>query len=319
MKNKYLYPSDMVVLFTTFMFSIFSFMNIGKIYINIFGVSVDRELLIGINLLVCIVIVLLMIKYLNGTQSKFWGFVRIFYIQVFYVILFTECIYISQLFFDGFSFDEFFANVDYHIFHFQPSIMLHKDFVNNKIVTEIFFFSYFVYYLLITAGWWILFFRGKKRDAYKTLWTVTASFCFLYIFYCFFPVQGPKYYFSELHSIWYSNFEGYFFTSTMKKMFSEANLGGAAFPSSHVAISLIALFLNKQYNKKLIPIILPITITLFISTVYIYAHYFIDILGGLFFGILLYMYIPSLYEKFEKINISFLNKVFQKFNFKEIE
>ncbi|RLJ09694.1 MAG: hypothetical protein DRP15_02800 [Candidatus Aenigmatarchaeota archaeon] len=97
----------------------------------------------------------------------------------------------------------------------------------------------------------------------------------------------------------------------MKEIFNNARLGGAAFPSSHVAISLIALFLNRKYNKYLIPIYFPFTITLFISTVYLYAHYFVDVLGGVFIGILFYYYVPPQYEMFNKLS----RKLDKKFSF----
>ncbi|GAI04376.1 unnamed protein product, partial [marine sediment metagenome] len=77
-------------------------------------------------------------------------------------------------------------------------------------------------------------------------------------------------------------------------LFNNTNLGGAAFPSSHVALALISFILNWRYNRYLVPAYLPLTILLFISTVYLYAHYFIDIPAGIVAGILLYLLVPLL-------------------------
>jgi membrane-associated phospholipid phosphatase len=157
-----------------------------------------------------------------------------------------------------------------------------------------FFFSYFFYYALVSTGVWILFIRKHYQIAARALFIISVSFFIMYVWFIFFPVKGPKYFFPELHEIWYSNFRGYFFTKMMKGVFNNTNLGGAAFPSSHVALSLIAFLLNWKYNRYLTPVYLPLTILLFISTVYLYAHYFVDIPAGILTGIMLYLLVPKL-------------------------
>ena len=133
-----------------------------------------------------------------------------------------------------------------------------------------------------------------------------------------FPVKGPKFFIESLYNVWYSNFQGFYFTELMKRIFNTTNLGGAAFPSSHVAISLIALFLNRTYNKNLMPIIFPLTLTLMLSTVYLYAHYFIDVVGGIFAAIILYTYVPLIYDKLIYINNKVSDFLIKTYDFKEI-
>lgn len=310
--NRIFLPTDISVIILLLVFSIYSFLNIGKIKSSFLGITFDRELVFGFIFLILIVFILYFIKWTYRSKNKLVRFIRIFYIQASYLLFFSECILLSQLFFNNHSLDFIFAKADFLIFHYQPSVSLYKVFENSKWVNELFFFSYFFYYFLITSGWWFLYFRGKEEEAIETVWTVSTSFFILYMFYSVFPVKGPKFYFPELHNIWYNHFEGYFFTNLMKNIFNNARLGGAAFPSSHVAISLIALFLNRKYNKYLIPIYFPFTITLLISTVYLYAHYFVDVLGGVFIGIFLYYYIPPQYKLFKSFALK-LDKKFEKF------
>jgi membrane-associated phospholipid phosphatase len=123
----------------------------------------------------------------------------------------------------------------------------------------------------------------------------------MYVWFIFFPVKGPKYYFAELNRMWYTNFQGFLFTKVMKGLFNNTNLGGAAFPSSHVALALIAFILNCRYNRYLVPVYLPLTILLFISTIYLYAHYFIDIPAGIVTGILLYLLVPLLIKPAQRL------------------
>lgn len=304
-------PIDISLFILLFVFSIFSFLNAGKVKFKFIGISFDREIVFGFIFLLLIIVIFYFIKITYKSKNRFVRFLRIFYIQASYLLFFSECILLSQLFFNNNSLDFIFAKADFLIFHYQPSMSLYKIFENSRWVNELFFFSYFFYYFLITSGWWILFFKGKDDEAIESVWIVSTSFFILYIFYSLFPVKGPKFYFTELHNIWYNHFDGYFFTGLMKNIFNNARLGGAAFPSSHVAISLISLFLNRKYNKYLIPLFFPFTITLFISTVYLYAHYFVDVLGGIFIGILLYYYIPPQYEIFKKA-ARVLDKKFRK-------
>jgi len=68
-----------------------------------------------------------------------------------------------------------------------------------------------------------------------------------------------------------------------------------------VALALISFILNWRYNRYLVPAYLPLTILLFISTVYLYAHYFIDIPAGIVAGILLYLLVPLLLKPAKRL------------------
>ena len=54
-----------------------------------------------------------------------------------------------------------------------------------------------------------------------------------------------------------------------------------AFPSSHVGISLIILIMSRKKAPLFYKIALPLTIILILSTVYIKAHYLVDVIGAI--------------------------------------
>ena len=63
----------------------------------------------------------------------------------------------------------------------------------------------------------------------------------------------------------------------------------AAFPSSHVGISIIALLLAwRSRSKGLVFALLPFVVLICFATVYIRAHYAIDVLGGIIAAIAFY-------------------------------
>jgi len=292
--KKVIYPVELFAVLLNLIFCVCSLLNLGKVEASLLGQSIDRELLMGVVFFLVSPLMLLFIRLTNPSRNLVVQFFRLCYIQALYILYFTECIWLSQLMFDGASFDAFFANLDFRIFGFQPAIQFPRYFQEYRIVNEMFFFSYFFYYALVSTGVWILFIRKHYQIAVRVLFIISISFFIMYVWFIFFPVQGPKYFFPELHAIWYSNFRGFFFTKIVKGVFNNTNLGGAAFPSSHVAMALIAFILNWKYNRYLTPVYLPLTILLFVSTVYLYAHYFVDIPAGILTGIGLYLLVPKL-------------------------
>ena len=300
--RKVIYPVELFAVLLNLIFCVCSLVNIGKEQTSLFGLAVDRELFMGLVFFLLTPLMLLFIRLANPSQKLIVQFFRLCYIQAIYILYFTESIWLSQLLFNGASFDAFFANLDFRLFGFQPAIHFPRYFQQYRIINEMFFFSYFFYYGLISTGVWILFIRKHYQEAVRTLFIVSVSFFIMYVWFIFFPVKGPKYFFTELNEIWYSNFRGFFFTKVMKGLFNNTNLGGAAFPSSHVALALIAFILNWKYNRYLIPLYLPLTILLFISTVYLYAHYFVDIPAGIVTGIVLYLLVPLLIKPAKRLS-----------------
>jgi membrane-associated phospholipid phosphatase len=300
--RKVIYPVELFAVLLNLIFCVCSLVNIGKEQTSLFGLAVDRELFMGIVFFLLTPLMLLFIRLANPSQKLIVQFLRLCYIQAIYILYFTESIWLSQLLFNGASFDAFFANLDFRLFGFQPATQFPRYFQQYRIINEMFFFSYFFYYGLISTGVWILFIRKHYQEAVRTLFIVSVSFFIMYVWFIFFPVKGPKYFFTELNEIWYSNFRGFFFTKVMKGLFNNTNLGGAAFPSSHVALALIAFILNWKYNRYLIPLYLPLTILLFISTVYLYAHYFVDIPAGIVTGIVLYLLVPLLIKPAKRLS-----------------
>jgi len=289
-----LYPIEILCFLLNLLFAVCCFANVGRLPTKILGIGLDRELLMGFVFLLLTPLILLLIHLLNPRTGMFARLIRLCYLQGLYALYFTESILLSQLWFGGASLDAFFAGLDQKLFGFQPSLELFRLLQAYPLINEVFFFSYFFFYALVTMGVWVLFFRRRFHEAEQVLFIISASFFVMYAWFIFFPVQGPKYYFAELHAVWYANFRGYFFTGLMKGLFNHTNLAGAAFPSSHVAVALVALLLNFRHNRILALLCLPLTLLLIVSTIYLYAHFVIDIAAGLVVGLALYYLVPRL-------------------------
>jgi membrane-associated phospholipid phosphatase len=98
-----------------------------------------------------------------------------------------------------------------------------------------------------------------------------------YTVFIFFPSEGPYYYFgltpADIHGSW-------FFSGAVKLAQDIGEKPTGALPSSHVGISLILLIIGWKQGKTLFYTMLPVVIFLIIATVYIKAHYALDVIGG---------------------------------------
>lgn len=291
---KHLYPTDLLSMALALLFGVFSLLNAGKVTTKVFGWTTDREVVTGVLFLLLIPVLPLLFRWTNALSNRIVQFFRLFYAQLLYLFFYQQAIVLSQLFYHGRSFDAIFAKADHTIFAFQPSVRFHQAFSGSALINELFFFGYFSFFLLMTVGWWLLYAKGDLSGAVAAFTTITLSFYILYVFYTFFPVEGPKYYFPSLHREWYGHLKGYVFTAIMRYLFNNVDLAGAAFPSSHVLISSLALLLNLRYNRRLGIAFIPITLVLFLSTVYLYAHYVVDGIAALLLVPLFWWSVPVL-------------------------
>lgn len=216
--------------------------------------------------------------------------------------------------------DNIFAGIEQGVFGLQPSLLFHTA-LPQSWMSEAFYLGYFSYYPMIgvvTLGY----FLTKFQEFDKVSSIIVGSFFIYYILYILIPVVGPQFYFpvigwdSAIHGVfpaigdYFNNHAvvvgegpGYhngLFYNLVKSSQEVGERPTAAFPSSHVGISTILLFLASKLNKKLLYFLLPFYALLCGATVYIQAHYVIDVVGGWLSAILIYYLVVWVYDRFMK-------------------
>jgi len=196
---------------------------------------------------------------------------------------YLETIYFKKIIFDN-DIDSFLVKVENMLFGFQPSIIFYKTLPYLPIKELMCFFYSSHFYLGLTVA--IYFYITQKKIFYKLGKDILITFQFCYLFFMFIPSSGPQFYFNN--SIFHSH--GGIFYHFLAYIENNIEIPSGAFPSSHVAIATIIIiyslfFINKKRIK--IPIIFIAT-GLIISTVYIRAHYLIDVIAGIIVGSLSY-------------------------------
>lgn len=215
-----------------------------------------------------------------------------------------------------FNLDHVFAHAEQALFGCQPAVLF-SDTFPSMWASEPFNFGYFSYYPLIFIVT-LFYFINRFEWFEKISFVLVASFFIYYIIYIFVPVAGPQFYFPAIgwdnvqNGIFpaigdYFNhhtellpapgYEHGFFYQLVEHSQQVGERPTAAFPSSHVGISTIVMLMAYRINKHLFRGLLPVYLLLCGATVYIQAHYLIDVIGGLISGVTFYILTTWIYKR----------------------
>jgi membrane-associated phospholipid phosphatase len=110
-----------------------------------------------------------------------------------------------------------------------------------------------------------------------------------------FPALGPRY---SIPHMFHNDLSGLFLADRIKDFLNSLEgIKRDAFPSGHVGISLVVLFLMLKYSRKLFWLSLIPVLFLIVSTIYCRYHYFTDVLGGIILAVVS-LSIGNLYYNF---------------------
>lgn len=202
--------------------------------------------------------------------------------------------------------DHLFAAADQALFGCQPSLEFAK-WLPAKVWSELFHMGYFSYYPLIAFTILAPIFVKRERFE-RTAFIVLASFFLYYAIYLFLPVAGPQYYFhavgeSVIQAGHFPHLGDYFryhtemavspgpdgfFRNLVEATQASGERPTAAFPSSHVGMSTVLMFLLWRLRHSFCLVALPFYFFLCCATVYIQAHYLVDVMGGLVTAVVFY-------------------------------
>lgn len=217
----------------------------------------------------------------------------IYFLRQFLPFLFLSYWYPETYYFNEFIFqnlDSYLVLSEQYFFGSQPSLEFSKIFPQAWF-SELMYFGYISYYFLFfgTALW--LYFKDKILLD-KFTFIVIGSFYIYFLIYFLLPVVGPQFYFNYPDNVVP---EGYYISDLMRFLQNAGEKPTAAFPSSHVSITLTVLIFMWLYCRKLLIIALPVGIILICSTVYIKAHYLLDVIGAFIAVLITYPFINWLY------------------------
>lgn len=136
---------------------------------------------------------------------------------------------------------------------------------------------YLAYYAILYAAPLGLWFSGRRDAARHAILGVMITFYLCYVAFLFYPVAGPRYAFDLPHNA--ATEVGP--ARLAQWLLDRGDSWGAAFPSSHVAASVVATGFALRYWRPLGLLLLLPTTGLVLAVVYGQFHYGVDALTGL--------------------------------------
>ncbi len=192
----------------------------------------------------------------------------------FIIHFYPETYYLNNVVFTEYL-DPLFIAIDQWLFGCQPSTVF-SEAVPYAWFSELMNFAYMSYFFTI-LGIILYFLFHNKQNAYRAAFILLCSFFVYYIIFIIVPTAGPQFYVFD-HDTALS------VQGPMRRLLlffhSVGEQPTAAVPSSHCGIMAIYMTLLWQDGRKLFWWILPLSILLCLSTVYIRAHYAVDVLLG---------------------------------------
>lgn len=229
---------------------------------------------LGLHLLLRLLIIAFVVTLIQYKgESKLMHFSRDMYPMLLLMFFYPETDFLNNIFFN--NLDPWFAGAEQKLWGCQPSLVF-SQLMPWRWFAELMHFAYFSYYILIFALMLWIYYKNRKVFDYAGN-IIYTSFYLFYVLFIVIPVAGPQFYYTGAEG---SVPQGYVFGSLMKLIHHFGEGPTAAFPSSHVGIMVVMWWLCYRFAKPLLPYFVAVGIVLILSTVYLKAHYLIDVLAG---------------------------------------
>ena len=192
---------------------------------------------------------------------------------------------------------------DQYLLGFQPAIYL-ESFITPEL-TDFMYFSYSSFLIYIIMFTMYLYVRKNNTAFRETLVSVVLTFYIGYIGYVIFPAVGPKFNMSHLFE---TSLPGSFITDRLSFLMNyeiSEYTRRDCFPSLHNGVIFLILLFAFKHQKRYAFLFLPFAIALFISTLYLRYHYFVDIIAGFLLAIIIFYLGPILNNWWEKKRLDY--------------
>jgi membrane-associated phospholipid phosphatase len=240
----------------------------------------------------CIIIIGFALAYMESKyDNEFWNAAHYWYIVPVVLITFKELYFMIKPI-RIYNHDQMFIAIDRWMFGTDPTHLLWQ--IANPVLTELLQIVYGMFYLLpILLGLFLL--RKKRYVAMDFgVFIIVYGFYLSYLGYFIWPGIGPRF---TLHNFETMNQDlpGLFLTNFLRDLVNSGEsippgtpnpaevVQRDIFPSGHTMITLIVMYLSVRLKSRSKYFFVLIGTLLIFSTVYLWYHYVIDLIGGLVF------------------------------------
>ncbi len=218
-------------------------------------------------------------------QNKILWFLRTFYPVAVFLFGWSEVGAIVRMFFGTFWFTDVAIAMDKFFFGGHPTVWFQQ--LYSPILDEIMGIFYGGYYLFMPTVVLVLYIKGKREETLAAFSFLSMTLLSNYFLFYLLPALSPLMAegLSELHT---QKYTGYLFTWFIRTIQANAGMAGGAFPSSHISEVFVLALVAFRYERKLGRVLLPLTLGVAVSTVYLGYHHAVDPIFGFIWGGLCY-------------------------------
>jgi membrane-associated phospholipid phosphatase len=166
----------------------------------------------------------------------------------------------------------------------------------NLLLSEALHAAYLSYYLLLYVPALAIWLRRPRADFRLAVFTVMLAFVAHYLFFIYFPVEGPRYQFDAPTG----GIENGIFYSLAHRLLEAGSSQGAAFPSSHVGASAAVSIAAMRCWPRFGALLALLTCGVALGAVYGGFHYAVDVIAGLILGTAMALLAPQVYRRLQR-------------------
>jgi membrane-associated phospholipid phosphatase len=151
----------------------------------------------------------------------------------------------------------------------------------NRVLSEVLHAGYLSYYGLIYLPPALLFARAKRAEFASTVFALTTVWLACLVVFVVFPVAGPRYLWGEPTGVPNGPMR-----SLATWLLELGSSRGTAFPSSHVAVTVVQSVVALRFQRPVGMVATVLTALLAVGAVYGGFHYAVDVVAGVGLGLL---------------------------------
>lgn len=170
---------------------------------------------------------------------------------------------------------------DAALFGGHPTVLVQTLF--TPWLDELMAFCYLSYYLFLAVPV-VLVFKRQFDDAVAGYGAILLTYAANFTLFVLFPANSPPQILEQYPGLQASPFTGFVLGDLIRSLQATDSVTGAAFPSSHIAGSMVCTLVALRFLPRLGRVLVPLLFGMSVATVYLGYHHALDPISGLLLG-----------------------------------
>lgn len=272
-----------VNLFTGMELSTFLYLVVSTIalMINFDSLNIGYQIIFPLAHLL-IVYYLYFVPVFRGLDN-WYGFIANWYPLILILFFYSELGVINLA--SGEIYDVYLQSAEEYIFGGQVSMLWVRNWP-DPVLSWFLNISYAMYYFMVVGAPMLVSHKVGYRQGQHILLMIIITFYISYSIFLIVPTAGPLYLFPPVDNSATQTLAA----KLVSLILTLGDAWGSAFPSCHVAVTIVLTFGAMLYSRRIGLFLLPFMLMLILATVYGQIHYAVDVLGGIVLAFVVLMF-----------------------------